>query len=98
LGTKKTREIIAKAIEETNQETIKESEEENSLELVPDKNNKFLPDFQEKLRILGIPNSENFTTDSYVHGKIKQSDGTFVTFHFAITAIKDNPDWNNTND
>lgn len=67
----------------------REFEEGNTLGLTPNEDGKLLPDFQEKLRGLGIPNPENFTEGSYVRGKIKQPDGTFQLFHFAITGIDD---------
>jgi hypothetical protein len=87
----KGKRAIVKQIEETNQEHLKEFENNNSLGLTPDEDGHLLPAFHEKLRALGIVHPENFNVGSYVRGKIKQADGTVHAFHFVITGIDDDP-------
>lgn len=92
LAGKGKREII-KQIEKENKERLEEFETGNILGLAPDEDGKLLPSFQKELFALKIPGAELFGVEkeTYIRGKVKQPDGTFHTFHFAITGIEDDP-------
>ena len=93
----KGKRAIIRQIESANEENIEEFETGNILGLAPDEDGKLLPSFQKELFALKIPGAEFFGEGTYMSGKVKQSDGTFHTFHFAITGIDDDPAKNRAN-